>query len=115
MPGQWVEDPSYPSGWRWDTTAPDPDPSLTSILSRYGGPTMSSDMQDSYQWVCGRADPDTAAESSGPVDGPATWTGSDPAVTALSATTGPPDLDFDNDLVCCPMCGSGVHPDRIRD
>ena len=136
MPGQWVEDPSYPSGWRWDSRSPAPDPNPTHILSRYaGGNAMPRDDQATPRSVYdptlgadggGRyADPSPipAIDPDNPVehvdqlqssDGPASWTGSDPAMTAMSGDTGWTDLGAVGDLRACPTCGTGVHPDRLR-
>lgn len=116
----WLEDPNSPSGWTYRPSEPRAE--ATHILSRYAEgrrhelrePAVTDDRLVSY-------DPD---EPHDPVqvdpvdrfrDGPVTWTGSDPATSRDDAMlSGYARLaEPSADLVCCPTCGAGVHPDRI--
>lgn len=141
MAGQWVE---LPGGrWDWDKTAPAADPSPTHIQNAYAGrpAPMTRDDQATPRSVY---DPRLGADGGGswaddpaslpaidpdhPVshvdqlgaDGPPSWTGSAPAERPMSLDeyerqVGPTDWPVpSDDLVACPTCGGGVHPDRIR-
>ena len=118
MPGQWVEDSSYRSGWRWDSRSPDPDPNPTHILSAYaGGPSMAD--SDSYRRDV--FDPRIGADGGGHAGGDSLPT-IDPnrPVSHVDELTDVEDVAHQQgpldhgELVACPTCGTGVHPDRIR-
>ena len=113
--GQWVEDPRYPSGWRWDSDAPASDPSPTHILPHYsGGAPMHDEPVPSSPDVL---DPTIGADGGGhhgggelpPIDDEAAW-------APLPGRWGTDEIGaVDPDApVCCPTCGSGVHPDRLN-
>ena len=131
MAGQWVEDSRYSSGWRWDTSAPVADPSVTRISNVYAGGSPMTDQtpRSVYDPRLGNdgggryaePDPIPAIDPDNPVDhvdqlrpddGPAYWTGSDPQHRDLDRLSMPGEVAG---VMACPTCGTGVHPDRIRE
>lgn len=142
MAGQWVE---LPDGtWDWDTSAPAADPSPTVITSAYAGrpspmprdelavprtvydPRLGADGGARYtdpvpMPAIDPQNPVSHVDQLGPADGPAYWHGSEPAGHQMSLDeyerqVGVTDWAVPSvELVSCPCCGTGVHPDRIRD
>ena len=137
--GQWAL--RADGSWDWDRTPADP--SVTRILSAYAGgspmpehvsrdiydPTLGSDGGGRYTDpvpvpAIDPHDPVDHVDQLGPGhDGPEYWTGSAPVARempideyeALIRARSTPWAVPRADLVGCPTCGTGVHPDRLRD
>ena len=135
--GQWVERSN--GSWDWDPTPADP--SVTRIMSAYAGGSPMADYSDHVPRAVSRDvyDPDLGSDGGGryaesdpiptidpdnPVDHVDQLPGHDPAMRRDPATTeladpfghGPASWATPStELVACPCCGTGVHPDRIRD
>lgn len=113
--GEWRTD-RY-GKWVYDSSAPDPDPNPTAILSRYGGPPMAD--SDSYRRDV--FDPSIGSDGGGHAGGDSLPT-IDPnrPVSHVDELTDVEDVAHQQgpldhgELVACPTCGTGVHPDRIR-
>lgn len=123
MPGQWIE---LPDGrWDWDTSAPNADESPTLIQAQpqheFGNPRRDPAMSSYDPIPSSREvfDPTIGADGGqggalpsidpdcpvGHVD--ELGDGPDPG-DVLGGQGGAPSL------VPCPTCGTGVHPDRLR-
>lgn len=105
----WIEDPNWPSGWRYEPTEPRAE--ATYLLPAYTTPNRHVLREDTSvsQSNSGQGDGLVSYDPEDPhdptldqaPDGPATWTGSlpDPVQPAISV---------------CPTCGTAVARDRLR-
>jgi hypothetical protein len=122
MSGQWIEDRTTPSGWRYDDTPADPTPTLitNAVPAHQVGtprqePAMSQDPIPSSRDVY---DPSIGAD--GGQGGELAAIDPDNPVTHVDELTNPsaqpatPSVNSGAAPVCCPTCGSGVHPNRLR-
>jgi hypothetical protein len=115
--GDWYRD-RY-GQWRWDDSAPAASAEATQLSAVYRGATMNEP-----ETPLSVLDPSIGADGGGHPDAASVPVfddeGREPAMARFS-----PDLADDvaeqtwatptPELVACPCCGTGVHPDRIRD